>query len=70
MICVLPSVGVLVHSQERMAKKNTTIAILLVMAKWESHDSGSSAPDKLYIRPRKSLGIIARCRLVDESMLV
>ena len=69
MICVLPGVVVLVHSQERMAKKNPTIAISLVMAKWESRDSGSSAPDKLYI-PRKNLGVIARCHLVDGSALV
>ena len=69
MICVLPGVGVLVHSHERMAKKNPTIAILLMMAKWESRDSGCSAPDKLYI-PRKSLGVIALWRLVDGSAFV
>ena len=54
------------HSQERIAKKKPTMAISLIIAKWESRYSGSSAPDRLYI-PRKSLGVMARCRLVEGS---
>ncbi len=65
MICVRPGIGVLVHSQHLMAKKNPTIAISLVVAKWESQESGNSAPDKLFM-PRRSLGVIARWRLVER----
>ncbi len=69
MVFVLPGVGVVVHSQDRMAKKKATMASSAMIAAGESWVKSTATPARRNM-PRNSFGVMARWRFAAGSTLL